>query len=373
MSMQSSVLERYSAGAEQRQETLCCPVDYDATLLAILPQEIIDKDYGCGDPSRYVQAGDTVLDLGSGGGKICYMAAQLVGEKGMVIGIDMNDDMLTLARRHQTAMAEKMGGDRVRFLKGYIQDLATDLNAIDQWLEKQPVTTSRDLAALTQFRRQQKREQPLIDDGSIDLIISNCVLNLVDHDEKPAMFADMFRVLKAGGRVAISDIVCDEAVSAELMDDPELWSGCISGAMEESAFIAAFADAGFTGIQIDKWEAEPWQVVGGIEFRSVTITAVKPVTCCHRDHGHAAIYRGPFPEVCDDDGNRYLRGQRIAVSNHTFDRLMQPPYREHFIGIAPENSSSGEPWSHPAATVRAASAGKAASHHNKGCASDGCC
>ena len=85
MELEHSVLDRYSEGAEQRQPDLCCPVDYDASLLQLLPQEIIDKDYGCGDPSRYVKEGDIVLDLGAGSGKICYMAAQLVGAEGKVI------------------------------------------------------------------------------------------------------------------------------------------------------------------------------------------------------------------------------------------------------------------------------------------------
>lgn len=93
--------------------------------MAILPQEIIEKDYGCGDPSRYVKKSDVVLDLGSGSGKICYMAAQLVGDKGKVIGVDMNDDMLALALagKYQDKMAEKLGSNRVEFVKGQIQDL----------------------------------------------------------------------------------------------------------------------------------------------------------------------------------------------------------------------------------------------------------
>ena len=118
MTIETGVLERYSQGAESIQADLCCPVDYDRELLALLPQEIIDKDYGCGDPSRYVQNGDVVLDLGSGSGKICYMAAQLVGGAGKVIGVDMNDDMLALARKYQPEMAEKLGSDRVSFVKG---------------------------------------------------------------------------------------------------------------------------------------------------------------------------------------------------------------------------------------------------------------
>ena len=101
LDVNQSVRDRYSEGAEERQADLCCPVDYDTSLLKILPSEIIEKDYGCGDPSRYVQSGDVVVDLGSGGGKICYIAAQLVGDSGQIIGVDMNDDMLSLARQYQ--------------------------------------------------------------------------------------------------------------------------------------------------------------------------------------------------------------------------------------------------------------------------------
>ncbi|MDX8412885.1 MAG: methyltransferase domain-containing protein [Mariprofundales bacterium] len=339
MSMQNSVLERYSEGAKQREATLCCPVDYDTSLLKLLPQEIIDRDYGCGDPSRYVQQGDTVLDLGSGGGKICYMAAQLVGEHGKVIGVDMNDDMLALARSHQAAMADKLGGDRVSFIKGYIQDLALDLAATERWLNRHPITGHEGVAALTRFQNQQKGEQPLIADQSIDLIISNCVLNLVDSTAKPAMFDDIFRVLRPGGRVAISDIVSDQVVPQTLMDDPELWSGCISGAMEEGAFIQAFNDAGLTGVRIDKWDAAPWQVVEGIAFRSVTITAYKPAgDASSSGHDHTVIYRGPFAHLTTDSGLRFVRGERTSVNRAVFNTLAHPPYHNDFITLTPDNT-----------------------------------
>jgi tRNA A58 N-methylase Trm61 len=168
MTVETGVLQRYSAGAQSRQADLCCPVDYDKSLLALLPQEIIDKDYGCGDPSRYVKSGDVVLDLGSGSGKICYMAAQLVGETGKVIGVDMNDDMLNLARKYQPEMAQKLGSDRVQFVKGQIQDLALDLAAMDGHLKENPITKAEDVIHLRAWQEQQRKTTPLIADNSVD-------------------------------------------------------------------------------------------------------------------------------------------------------------------------------------------------------------
>ncbi len=106
LNTESTVRERYSSAAHQREPELCCPVDYDRQYLEIIPQEVIDRDYGCGDPSKYVRPGETVLDLGSGGGKICFIAAQVVGKTGSVIGVDMNDEMLELARRCQPTVMD---------------------------------------------------------------------------------------------------------------------------------------------------------------------------------------------------------------------------------------------------------------------------
>ncbi|MGR8940161.1 MAG: methyltransferase domain-containing protein [Gammaproteobacteria bacterium] len=374
MTSEASVLARYSEGAAERQEALCCPVDYDRELLAILPQEIIDKDYGCGDPSRYVQNGDTVLDLGSGSGKICYMAAQLVGDEGRVIGVDMNDDMLTLARKYQAEMAGKIGSDRVEFMKGQIQDLALDLAAMDTHLAVHPVKSSHDLIALRAWQDRQRKEKPLIADNSVDLVISNCVLNLVHDSDKAQLIREIFRVVKPGGRVAISDIVSDEPVPEHLKQDPELWSGCISGAMQESDFMQAFIDAGFIAVSYDKWESSPWQVVEGLEFRAVTITAIKPLNEPCLDKGHAVIYRGPYSKVYDDEGHVFYRGQRMAVCERSCKVLTGPAYGADFIGIAPRQDHPGVPWCAPSGTVRPVSETKGGRHHQDQCAdSGGCC
>lgn len=373
MNVKKTVLDRYSEGAKEVQPALCCPVDYDAGLLALLPKEIVEKDYGCGDPSRYVRAGDVVLDLGSGSGKICYMAAQLVGPHGFVIGVDMNDDMLGLAGKYQAEMADKLGGQRVRFVKGHIQDLALDLRALDDYLAAHPVRTHDDLHTLRAWEDQQRRERPLIADHSVDLVISNCVLNLVAEADKRQLVSEIHRVLKPGGRIAISDIVSDEAVPEQLKKNTELWSGCISGAFQEQEFLQAFAAVGFQAVAYDKWDAKPWRVVDGIEFRSVTLTAVKDAVEPRLDLGHAVIYRGPFQSVTDDQGDVYPRGERIAVCAQTFEFLTQGPLRDSFIGIAPDVARAPKPWCAPPGTTRPARDSKGAAHSGAPCGTNGCC
>lgn len=373
MTVEAEVMTRYSQGAQAKQADLCCPVDYDTSLLALLPQEIIEKDYGCGDPSRYVNPGDLVLDLGSGSGKICYMAAQLVGDRGGVIGVDINDDMLTLARKYQAEMARKLGTDRVQFVKGHIQDLALDVAAMDAYLLQNPINSAQDLIRLQDWQARQRSDEPLIKDNSIDLVVSNCVLNLVKDEDKTQLIREIFRVVKPGGRVAISDIVSDEHVPVHLKGDHYLWSGCISGALQEHDFLEAFVNAGFIAVAYDKWESEPWRVVDGIEFRSVTITAVKPENQLCIDKGHAVIYRGPFTEVYDEDGHVYYRGQRMAVCERTFRLLTGAAYGGQFIGIAPSQELAGKPWDCVTGTLRSASVTKSGEHVNKCETGGGCC
>jgi arsenite methyltransferase len=369
MTIEASVLKRYSEGAENQQADLCCPVDYDRSLLALLPTEIIEKDYGCGDPSRYVKQGDVVLDLGSGSGKICYIAAQLVGEMGKVIGVDMNDDMLALARKYQPEMTQKLGNDRVQFVKGYIQDLALNIAALNHYLHQNPISNVEDVMRLRDWQEQQRKNTPLIADNSIDLVVSNCVLNLVNDRDKSQMIREIFRVTKAGGRIAISDIVSDESVPEHLKQDTTLWSGCISGAMQESEFLEAFVAAGFIAVKYDKWETQPWQVVEGIEFRSVTITAVKPYDEPHIDKGHAVIYRGAFSEVYDDEGRVYLRGRRIAVSEQHFHLITSGVLGDDFIGIAPNTEKEGKAWDLPFGALRSAKETKKSTFKNTACCS----
>ncbi|MCP3916404.1 MAG: methyltransferase domain-containing protein [bacterium] len=329
------VRDRYSKGAERQVPELCCPVDYDASLLAVLPEEILERDYGCGDPSRFVRPGDVVLDLGSGAGKICYMASQLAGAEGRVIGVDTTDEMLALARAHQKTVGDKIGWHNVEFRRGMIQDLGLDHERLAEWIARNPVT---DLAGVEALRAEEARlrtTEPLIADASVDLVLSNCVLNLVADGDKERLFREIYRVLARGGRAAISDIVSDEDVPAHLASDPELWSGCISGAMREDRFLQAFADAGLYGVRVAAYQQEPWAVVEGIEFRSMTVVAYNGKEGACQDHNEAVVYNGPWKQVVDDDGHVLRRGERMAVCRRTFEIYTREPYADQITPVTP--------------------------------------
>ena len=335
---ENSVYNRYAAAAQAREEALCCPIEYASNFLSIIPEEIIERDYGCGDPTSQAREGDTVLDLGSGGGKLCYILAQVVGERGRVIGVDCNREMLSLARKYQQQVAERLGYGNVDFRYGLIQDLQLDLDLLGRELAQHPVHDTASWLVLRNLEERLRSEQPLIANDSIDCVVSNCVLNLVRQQDRRHLFAEIFRVLKTGGRAAISDIVSDEDVPHGLQEDPELWSGCISGAFREDKFLSAFEEAGFHGIEIVKRQQEPWRTVQGIEFRSVTVVAHKGKQGPCLERNQAVIYRGPFKSVQDDDGHAYKRGARMAVCDKTFQLLKRQPYSGMFDAIDPRES-----------------------------------
>src|SRR6266700_8067455 len=230
-SKESIVRQRYATGAKERADKLCCPIDYEDRYLKVIPQEVIERDYGCGDPSPYLREGEVVVDLGSGTGKICFIAGQIVGPKGKVIGVDMTDEMLEVARRSAPIVAKRTGYANVEFRKGRIQDLALDLELLDRQLKQNPITDAASFLAADEFAEELRFKHPLIATDSVDVVVSSCVLNLVEPKSKRQLFDEIFRVLKKGGRAVICDIVSDEEVPDEMQNDPELWSGCISGAL----------------------------------------------------------------------------------------------------------------------------------------------
>lgn len=335
--VEGEVLRRYGEGARRLEGGLCCPTQYDSRLTSLLPREIMEKDYGCGDPSPYVREGETVVDLGSGAGKICYMLSQKVGAEGCVIGVDFNDEMLALARKYLDHMADHLSYRNVRFVKAKIQDLALDLDLAQRWLDTHAIASVEQLSAFDVECERLRQENPPIPDQSADIVVSNCVLNLVRPQDKHELFPEIHRVLKRGGRAVICDIVCDQDPTPSILVDSKLWSGCVAGAFREDRFLEMFEVAGFYGVEILSRQAEPWQVIEGIEFRPVTVRAFKGKEGPCLERNQAVVYKGPWRCVCDDDGHTLYRGQRMAVCDKTFALLTNAsgPYSAEVIALPP--------------------------------------
>ncbi len=238
-----AIQERYGSAAIEKESCLCTPVGFNPVLLEAIPQEVVERDYGCGDPTKYVQKNDIVLDLGSGSGKNAFICAQIVGKEGKVIGVDQNPDMLSLSRSASKEVTKNIGFDNTEFLEGSIEKL----DALDKDLN------------------------PLIADKSVDIILSNCVLNLVSPESRSNLLRNIKRVLNDNGRIAISDIVSSKKVPYRLQNDHDLWTGCISGAWYEPDFISDFKELGFKNLEFAERSAEPWKVIEDIEFRTVTL------------------------------------------------------------------------------------------------------
>ena len=288
------VSDRY-ARAASTGEQMCCPTSYDmADLKSFIPEEVLKISYGCGTPAglKTVSPGETVLDIGSGGGIDCFEASRLVGPTGHVIGIDMTDTMLDIARKYAPIVAANLGYDssNVEFRKGMADEM--------------PVT-----------------------DGTVDLIISNCVINLAPDKRK--VFREMFRVAKPGGRFTISDIVADQSVPQYLVYDAEKWGNCLSGALTLTDYIAGMMGVGFLGIHLVN--ASPWQVIDGVHFFSVTLTGYKLPASLSQSDIHYATLRGPFSRVVDELGTTHLRGIPQPITRDGVCLLSQPPLASHFV------------------------------------------
>jgi SAM-dependent methyltransferase len=246
-------------GASAALDGCCDPITsnlYDAAQTGALPEEAVLASLGCGNPTALAQLneGETVLDLGSGGGIDVLLSARRVGPSGKAYGLDMTDEMLSLARENQ----RKAGVENVEFLKGEIEHIP-------------------------------------LPDNSVDVIISNCVINL--SADKDRVLREAFRVLKPGGRFAVSDVVTRGAVPEEVRQNMLMWVGCIAGALQDYQYVAKLAKAGFDAIDIEPTrvysieDARAFLSDQGVDvdaiapqvegkFMSAFIRATKPEGCC---------------------------------------------------------------------------------------------
>lgn len=289
----------------------CCTIEsvpaYLRPLIAEVHEEVRARYYGCGSPLPPALEGATVLDLGCGSGRDCYVLSRLVGAQGRVIGVDMTPEQLEVARRHRDWHAERYGyaASNVEFLEGQIEDL-------------------RGLG---------------IADGSVDVVVSNCVVNL--SPDKPRLLAEIFRVLKPGGELYFSDVYADRRLPDALRQDPVLLGECLGGALYVEDFRRLMARVGCHDVRrvksspIELLDPAIEQRVGFARFSSLTHRAFKlDLEDRCEDYGQVATYLGSIaghPHAFDlDDHHHFVRGKPMLVCGNTADMLGATRYGAHF-------------------------------------------
>lgn len=304
---------RILGGTRDLKTNACCcdessmPPDLKQVVREI-DAEIVDRFYGCGSPIPPFLDGCTVLDLGCGTGRDVYVASKLVGEGGHVIGVDMTEEQLDVGRRHVKSMTRKFGYRRpnVEFRKGYIEDL----------------------------------EALGVDDDSVDVVISNCVINL--SLDKRRVFKEILRVLKPGGEICFSDVFAGRRVPTHLKDDPVLHGECLAGAMYLEDFRRLLRELGCPDYRtvskrrIALGGAEIEKKIGMVDFHSLTIRAFKldDLEDICEDYGQVAVYKGTIsghPHFFDlDDHHRFISGKPMLVCGNTASMLQRTRFGEHF-------------------------------------------
>ncbi|PLX82194.1 MAG: methyltransferase type 11, partial [Desulfuromonas sp.] len=249
----------YAEAVGDKKEEILNPICYEEGLISHIPAEYRFRGYGCGSPvlDADIAPGETVVDLGCGGGVECFIAALQAGPEGRVIGVDMLDPMLALAREGAEGVRRNLGYDNLAFRKGYLEDLP-------------------------------------LEDGAADLVLSNCVMNL--SVDKRRAFGEIFRALRPGGRLVISDVVCESEPDAAIRNDETLKGECIGGALTQKDLIGILEESGFVHLRMVK--RFPYRVVRGHPFFSLTFEARRS----HLSEVVRAVYRGPFASVVTGGG-----------------------------------------------------------------------
>lgn len=309
-----SVKEYYGKILQTNQDlktSACCTTDgmplYLREILKDVHDEVKDKFYGCGSPIPLQLAGKTVLDLGSGSGRDCFLLSKLVGPTGRVIGVDMTDEQLSVAQRHLDHHTKKFGlrEPNTKFIKGYIEDL----------------------------------EGAGIQTGSVDVVVSNCVINLSPSKER--VFSEIFRVLKPGGELYFSDVFASRRIPEELKNDKVLIGECLGGALYIEDFRRLLANLGCSDYRmtarskISLHDEEIKRKSGLIDFYSMTIRAFKlDLEDRCEDYGQVATYIGGIEESPNafilDDHHVFERGKGVPVCGNTAAMLAQTRYAEYF-------------------------------------------
>jgi len=324
-------------GTKDLKTNACCSIDSfppeQRAILGQIDQEILDRFYGCGSPIPVGVEGCSVLDLGCGSGRDVYLLSKLVGAKGRVIGIDMTEEQLAVARKHVDGQTRRFGYSEpnVDFRQGQIENLAA----------------------------------AGIADNSIDLVVSNCVINLSPQKER--VFAEIFRVLKPGGELYFSDVFADRRIPEALRSDPELYGECLAGALYIEDFRRLLQHLGCADYR--QMSRRPVALgnealenkIGMIDFYSLTLRAFKlELEDICEDYGQTATYLGTIPRVPHrfvlDDHHTFITGKPLLVCGNTAAMVQDTRFGPHFMvtgdrsvhfgpfpcGSAPSQSSDGE-------------------------------
>lgn len=319
------------------QTSACCTAEampaHLRELLKDVHDEVQDKFYGCGSPIPSELEGRTVLDLGSGSGRDCFLLSRLVGAQGKVIGVDMTAEQLQVARRHVDWHTARFGYAKpnVEFKQGYIEDL----------------------------------EGAGVASSSVDVVVSNCVVNL--SPDKRRVFSEIFRVLKPGGELIFSDVFADRRLSDAHRKDPVLLGECLGGALYGEDFRRLLLDLGCRDYRVVSssplalGNADIERKVGNVTFTSRTIRAFKlDLEDRCEDYGQVAYYQGSIPEFPHgfvlDDHHHFKTGQPHLVCSNTAAMLAQTRYARHFKVLGDTTTHYGLFDCAPVATVSAAAA-----------------
>ncbi len=287
-------------------------------IVSEIHSEVNEKFYGCGSPFPSALEGRTVLDLGCGAGRDVYMLSKLVGERGSVVGIDMTEEQLEVARRHVEYHRSKFNYkvSNVQFLKGYIEDLET----------------------------------AGVKSNSVDLVVSNCVTNLSPNKER--VFSEIFRVLKPGGELYFSDVFADRRIPKALTQDHTLLGECLGGALYKEDFRRLLYTLGckdfrvMTSSPIALNNPEIEKKIGMVRFSSVTFRAFKiDLEDRCEDFGQVAYYKGTIPDhphnFVLDDHHTFYTGQPMLVCGNTADMISKTWYGEHFRIVGDKSTHMG--------------------------------
>jgi len=268
----------YSSAVGDTNKDILNPVCYEPSFLDHIPEAYRFRGYGCGSPvlDAAITEGEHVVDLGSGSGVECFIAAKLCGKTGSVTGVDMLDPMLALAEKARVDVEKNLGYSNITFKKGYLEHLP-------------------------------------LSDGSADTVISNCVMNLSVNKIKA--YAEIFRVLRPGGRLVISDVVCETEPGPSIRNNETLKGECIAGALTETRLMSLLHMTGFSSVTLIK--RFPYRNVGCHDFFSLTYRAVKPLPSTLVK----AMYRGPLPYLTTHDGTVLPRGAVTEIGAHDAENL----------------------------------------------------